>query len=320
MSVGELREIAERLRVRSALITGGPDPIALTDIVFAMRHPGRTEPIGDADDELIAEWKAIREHLVEPELVSGRLDPAGIGSPPTPVDQRGLRPGAVISPLAHCIRGVRDADGKANDPRCVVVHCTGSSLANKSIESAYERSAVDFGLDVYLSRAANAVYPHYLIDFRGAIYATCSEDQRARHAGWSKSGGKEFWTSGAWSAPAWWKSAWPDAETPLDLLPLGVESPNTNSIGVELLIHHQRYTADQYRALGRLLVDLERRYPAIRLDRAPQARLLVGHEDIYPVSGEGGRANAGGGWDPGAHRVNPFFDWSRVWTEVARHR
>ena len=202
---------------------------------------------------------------------------------------------------------------------------------------------VDYAIDVDVDeprslgadRAVNAVAAHAkhagdlilvdfgtattfdVIDFNGAIYATCDEQERGRHAGWLDFGGAGFWTSGAWSPPAWWRAAWPDAATPVDLLPTDAASPNTDSIGIELLIHHQHYTHDQYVALARLIADLATRYPALRPTAAPEAQRLLGHEDVDPRTGEGGRANAGGGWDPGAHRDAPFFDWDRLWAELA---
>ena len=309
-----LQEVTERTTVRALIASGQREPDALTDRVFFIRHPERAGRGLEPDEtELVAEWRQIRDLVIEPELIAGPL-PAVLDGVS---EQAGAPPGAVISALAHCVRGLHERDGRATHPRLVVVHCTGGGPAKDSLATGGRRPAIEFALDVYLRRGPKAVWPHYVIDFNGAIYATCDEQERGRHAGWLDFGGAGFWTSGAWSPPAWWRAAWPDAATPVDLLPTDAASPNTDSIGIELLIHHQHYTHDQYVALARLIADLATRYPALRPTAAPEAQRLLGHEDVDPRTGEGGRANAGGGWDPGAHRDAPFFDWDRLWAELA---
>lgn len=308
-----LREITERTTIRAQLAGGERDPNKLTDAVFAIRHPEHG-PIAVGETALAAEWGAILEHVVEPELMAASQLLDGTGA-----RERGdAPPDAVISPIAHCTRGLRPRDATRNEPRWMVVHCTGSGPAVHSKRSEYRRPALDFALDVYLAAHADAVWPHYVIDFNGAVHAVCDERQRGRHAGWSKLGGGAFWTSGSWTASDWWSSVWSPARTPNDLLPSGASSPNSDSIGVELLVHGQRYTHDQYRGLARLIAELASRYPAMRPARAPQAGVLLGHEDVDPRTGPDGRANAGGGWDPGAHRRDPFFSWQRLWTELSR--
>ena len=123
----------------------------------------------------------------------------------------------------------------------------------------------------------------------------------------------------SWKAPQWWSDVWSrfGAKTPLNLLPPGARSPNSQSIGIELLILPQlAYTDAQYVALARLIQDIQHRY-ALQIPSAPSKQLL-GHEDYTPVTLEGGRADANGGWDPGAHRANPYFSWRRVWSEMQK--
>lgn len=306
-----LREITERTTVRAAIAGGEPRWNVLTDTVFAIRHPNHG-PIAAGDAALAAEWNEIRERIVEPELMTG---PHGLDGP---LDRTGARDGARISAIAHCTRGLRPRDRSVNEPRWMVVHCTGGSPAQHSKRSEFRRPALEFALDVYLAGRDDAVWPHYVIDFNGAVHAVCDELMRGRHAGWAKIGGGAFWTDGGWTPADWWTAAWTPARTPNDLLASGAASPNTHSIGVELLIHEQRYTHDQYRGLARLIADLAARYPAMRPTRAPQGGVLVGHEDVDPRGGPDGRANAGGGWDPGAHRRDPFFSWERVWRELEK--
>jgi hypothetical protein len=154
------------------------------------------------------------------------------------------------------------------------------------------------------------VGPHYVVDFNGTIYVIVDERKVAWHAGWGKERGSIFKTA-AWRAPAWWLAAWGKYgfTSPLQLLPAGTSDPNSASIGIELLITTGRqYTDEQYRALALLIVDIEKRHN-LAIPSAPGLK-LVGHEDYAPHK----RQDSGGGWDPGAHRKNPFFSWSKLWS------
>lgn len=317
----ELREITERTTIRARIAAGERRVEQLTDTIFFIRHPDRVgTQLGDGDHDLVREWKAIRNKVVAPELMTGQLP---LVQHTVETNRTALRDRAVISPFAHCTRGVRDPDKTTNKPKWIVVHCTGPGPAESSEETHFEDPAIDFALKFYLRDDKKAVYPHYVIDFNGAIHATCSEDQRGRHAGWKPIGGAAFWKT--FSAPEWWTKAWAPATSPLDLLPDGLDAPNDDSIGIELMIHHRSYTIDQYRGLGVLIADIATRYPHIRLDGAPRKKLLVGHEDLHPLRRhegdpeDGGRADDGGGWDPGAHREDPFFDWSLAWREIEKN-
>ena len=76
----------------------------------------------------------------------------------------------------------------------------------------------------------------------------------------------------------------------------GRERCNDFSVGIELEgSDHTPYTESQYRQLQRVITVIIRQFPAITPDR------IVGHCDIAP-----GRKS-----DPG-----PYFDWSRVRSEV----
>lgn len=210
----------------------------------------------------------------------------------------------------------------------IVVHTTGSGLAAKAEKNRKGAgrgctTALDCGLEYYGPNGSGG-FPHYLIGYDGAIYATCSEDRIAYHAGWVKEiGGRGAWKPGRWSPPPWWAKVWGADKTPLDLLPPGAAGPNIRSIGVELLgaAGDGEYTEAQYRSLARLVVDVDRRH-GIGIDRAPSPKLL-GHEDLNPLTGQYGRANADGGWDPGAHRragVTPRFSWARLWGLIEQGR
>ena len=224
-------------------------------------------------------------------------------------------------------RGYRTTGPKRKGKvRAVVVHTTGAGLASMAEEHKRGRgrgctTALDCGLEWY-ARPGDGGYPHYLIAYDGTIYCTCTEDRVAGHAGWTKQiGGKAAFSPGRWSAPAWWARVWSPAKSPLDLIPPGAGDPNSQSIGIEVLgpaRFEDGFTDEQYRALARLVVDLDRRH-GIGITRAPSVKLL-GHEDLNPLTVKGGRADAQGGRDPGAHRAKPVFSWPKLWALIEQGR
>jgi N-acetyl-anhydromuramyl-L-alanine amidase AmpD len=248
----------------------------------------------------------------EPEAVRAagpKIGPIHSGViPPPPELRRGVPTGAVLSPLAITLDGLRPGKARKRVTH-VVVHTTGSKQAIDSKKSGWKKPAVSFALAIY--RNPNIVgFPHYVIDFNGTIYAVTDERHVASHAGWGK-GGDAVFKAASWRSPAWWLSVWGSRgfRSPLDLLPSGVTGPNTESIGIELLnTTTQQYTDEQYRALARLIVDIEKRH-GLAISSAPSPKLL-GHEDFSPHT----RADGNGGWDPGAHRKNPRFSWGKLWS------
>lgn len=243
------------------------------------------------------------------------IGPIHTGVAPPPAELRkGVPPDAVLSPLAITLRGLRKAKTRRAKVSQIVVHMTGSGPVSQSKKSGYTKPAIDFALNWYLD--GNGGYPHYVIDFNGTIYATCDERFASAHAGWVHAGGKARFQSASWKAPAWWLAVWGrfGFRSPIDLLPKGMAGPNSGSIGIELLITSKpAFTDAQYRALARLVADIAQRH-SIAIPAAPSPTFL-GHEDYAPIpTEEKGRANAAGGWDPGAHRANPYFSWSRLWS------
>lgn len=304
----------EKAVVAAELLAGKRDLNGLTNKVFFLRHPDRRgTKLGKDDEALKREWLAIRDAFVQPLLLSGpRVGPIHGGS----AVQKSLPPGAVISPLSVSLRGLRASRAaRTGALGAIVVHTTGGGPAARSIKSGYKKPAVEYALDHYLTGKEG--YAHYVIDFNGTIYATASENRQAAHTTWGGAGGPAYFKT--WKAPSWWTSVWNPlgARSPIDLLSSGATYPNQRTIGVELvMLPGYAYTDDQYRSLARLIVDVSRRN-GLAISAAPSTSLL-GHEDFcpYPYKGLGGRENAGGGWDPGAHRDKPYFDWRRVWTEI----
>jgi hypothetical protein len=213
-----------------------------------------------------------------------------------------------VSPLAVG-DGTRRRSGARTLPVYgLCVHTTGSGPATKAKGRA--TTPLRIAMDYYINGREG--FPHYVIDYDGTIHAICDEGHVAWHAGWFTRGGKNRWAS--WTAPAWWSSVWRprNIATPAGLLPPQATDPNSAYIGVELLADASGwgFTNAQYDALARLVVDVFRRH-GVPLSEPPNPRLL-GHEDLEPVD----RANADGGWDPGAHRRVPKFSWPGLWARI----
>lgn len=317
---GVLRRARERFVLLADIRAGQKSEKELTNKIFFLRHPGRQgTAIGRDEPELAREWLEIRDRLVIPLLLTGPyVGPlhAPAGTPVGPELRKGVPADAQLSPLAITLRGLRRAPYPQRATiAAIVVHNTSRGPAGRSKKGGYKRPAVEYALDYYID--GDGGFPHYVVDLNGTVYATCDERRIAHHAGWVHAGGAKLFKT-TWTAPGWWSRVWSKlgVATPLALLAKGAPSPNHRTIGIELIIlPDYTFTAEQYRALARLVVDIQRRNPDVQIPSAP-SRGLLGHEDFAPVTGEGGRADAKGGWDPGAHRENPYFDWQRLWSEI----
>jgi hypothetical protein len=260
----------------------------------------------------------------------GGAAPVSVPQPATPAP---ARPSAPSRPAADEIAsgalpsrfGYRLSGGRRRLPVYgIVVHTTGSGPAIRALANVKQKrgcqTALDCGLKYYYGGGGG--FPHYVIDFEGLVHCTCPENYTAWHAAWTKeTSGRHFWK--AWSPPEWWARVWGKDKTPLDLIPADAGSPNSRHLGIEILgrADSGKDSDAQYQSLARLIVDIDRRH-GLGIDRAPSTKLL-GHEDVNPLTGEGGRANAHGGWDPGAHRVagaTPRFSWERLWSLVEQAR
>lgn len=198
----------------------------------------------------------------------------------------------------------------------VVVHTTGTGIVQAARDA--KRDPLDEALRRY--RRVGGVFPHYVIGTSGRTVQVASEDVIAWHVGIESPQWVQYET-GVWtrrvapSALEAWQDRWPGRQSPLDLLPMdGARRarPNDVSIGVELVPTGSAkytgpgkvYTGEQYQALAELLADI-----AARRGHMP----VLGHEDLEPLD----RWDRGGGWDPGALRADPWFDWRRVTRAVA---
>ena len=324
----------------NALGRKGHEDLDLLYVVFPGSHKQPPWPVSlatiDRDGaSLFSQWGGVAmvKRLVAPGMplaqgLSAPAGPARVSAAPAlssgTVSQGRAASFAIPSPRGFNLRGKKRSAGRKMFG--IVVHTTGSGPATIAETDAEKRaslgcaSAIDCALAIY---ATGEGFPHYVIGYDGATYATCPEDHTAWHAGWTRQmGGRDRWRS--WSAPAWWSRVWGAGRTPIDLLPQGSFSPNSSHFGIELLgaSRSATFTDAQYEALARLVVDIDQRH-GLGIDRAPSPKLL-GHEDLNPLPTEQhGRANARGGWDPGAHRVDgttPTFSWSKLWSLIERRR
>lgn len=114
------------------------------------------------------------------------------------------------------------------------------------------------------------------------------------------------WADGTEPLAKRWRAAWPTMTTPMSLFPDGI--PNNVYLHVELL-ERCPYSPAQYEVLAAWIADIWQRYSLpLSYRAAREAGRLVGHEDVNPLA----RFNKEGGWDPGALREEPRFDWHRV--------
>lgn len=162
--------------------------------------------------------------------------------------------------------------------------------------------------------ASARYHPHYVIGHDGTLVAICDEDVVAWHVGLSQDQ-RELLTDGRWrelvAHPELWDRAWKPhgVLSPAQLWP--GTSPNRAYLGVELvpLAPADRgrdglwFSPAQHHAVAELAADILARHAI-----APVHGCVVGHEDLTPVA----RWDKGGGWDPGARRERPRFDWGRV--------
>jgi hypothetical protein len=146
------------------------------------------------------------------------------------------------------------------------------------------------------------------------LVAICDEDKIALHVGYT-TGEAVLYSEGTWRQkidPKYWDRAWrPEFHSPPRLYPKS--TPNRAFIGLELPPLREprdnglRYTDEQHETVAELAADLFARHGL-----APARRRVVGHEDVNPIP----RWGAGGGWDPGARRERPWFDWDTVYRRL----
>jgi hypothetical protein len=235
------------------------------------------------------------------------------------------------SNLAKQVAG-RQTDIVERTPGGLCFHTTGSGITKKA--RARKLTPIIVALDVYhdMQRGSEGYDwggPAYVMDTDGRLYQIAAEDTRTNHVGSIVEGHdrRDDYLSGRWrtmcsrAAVSCWEQAWPGYLSPQHLF--GSRRANTYYIGCELIpcgdqfgsawtsrSPSLRFSEAQHRACIALAVDV-----AVRWEWPENwwtTPRLVSHEDVGLLD----RSDAGGGWDWGALRLDPYVDFPLIRTEA----
>jgi hypothetical protein len=180
----------------------------------------------------------------------------------------------------------------------IIIHTTGYGAGLRRLKEKHGDNLEAIGKD-YAKRMANILKykGHFLIDHVGVIYQFLPVNEVGWHTGSSKR--RKLKSN---DPPAWWALRWKEYERPTELPSWDGNSPNSVSVGIDLLAHGngaitKEYTRQQYDSLVKLIKAL-----CEDLNIPTEKEYIVGHEDVDPIS----RGTSKGGWDPGN------FDWEHL--------
>lgn len=246
-----------------------------------------------------------------------------------------------IRPNADDFRGARERRAHERVDT-FLVHMTGRSIVRKAIDKGADPT--NFCLRYYARQKSS---PHYLCGYQGEIWQLTDDHLRVNHVGVSlderkayldgrwKRGGKARGERREWLKPITnvalrhWYRQWPMYKSPQHLF--RTRSVNNISVGVEMppctdgrtfvaepFSKGSWHTAAQHTAIALLACDVAERWsfpPGWFMDPrgGPRSPRLPGHEDVDLY----GRSHGGGGWDPGALRDSPRWNWAHVHNMVA---
>lgn len=193
-------------------------------------------------------------------------------------------------------------------PFGLAVHTTGSGIVERAVKRKVDVlwHCAEFYLDIYNDG------PTYVAGWDGKIIQVVDEMTVAWHVGLTTQQ-RDLLESGKWRevVPAHdlWDREWRSdvVKNPLDIC--NKVSPNFAYIGIELpplkdaTSDGLYFTEEQHNAVANLATDIFARHAIV-----PTRRRICGHEDLNPLD----RWDAHGGWDPGARRERPRFNWERV--------
>ncbi len=219
------------------------------------------------------------------------------------------------SPLAIQVGDLHEDPPRSRPVFRLVVHCTGRSIVERALRRGVD--PLEHAIAYYRSAACSC---HYIGGHDGTLVQITADDRRVPHVGVSAAERQLYLsrTRGcsadarlSRSAAQMWHSRWACA-SPQHLF--SGPSANDAYVGIELLPLERRrdnglwYTDEQHELVAGLAEDLRVRHgwPAWPT-QLPCPRLL-GHEDLDAF----GRWDRAGGWDPGALRRLPRFNWSVV--------
>jgi hypothetical protein len=205
----------------------------------------------------------------------------------------------------------------------LVVHTTGRGICEQAMKHGVD--VLEHAVAYYRAAPYSA---HYVIGYDGEIVQITADDRRVPHVGVSAEE-RKLYLSGLWVKERrlavmplkLWRGRWGYGKSPQHLFP--GPSVNGDYVGVELpplrdppIIGRMQglwYTAKQHVAVARLADDLRKRHGWPTFPTQLPCPRLLGHEDLDAF----GRWDKGGGWDPGALRAAPRFDWNLVEGELA---
>lgn len=198
-------------------------------------------------------------------------------------------------------------------------HTSGRTIVERALKKGIK--PIDLALKHYRRTGAC----HFVIDHDGTIYQLLDTEIRGAHVGLG--GWRKHYLSGSWrlrmdvmglSLPlSLWDRRWPGLDSPQHMFP--GKTPNGAYLGVEFLplMHEQKdgtwFSDVQYAAGRQLLLNLacmhgwEKGLLADAESGGGNSRAPA-HEDLTPHS----RWKKRGGWDPGALRLKPRFNWAKV--------
>ena len=325
--------VAEQAIVSEAISAGQRDADDLTNLVFFHRHPDRGGARIDRDEpgfeDLRNEWLAIRDHLVEPLLARAERDDR--------VDHDAAEGGAGILPsgtssvalaASRQWSGPRRPEGWQRSVYGLVVHTMGGSLPCKAVSAGQD--PVQRAVDYYFGSHGT----HYVCGWGGIPGGELLQlaDEMLQANGVGMADQRAAVAAGSWEddLPTGlvdaWHERWPAASDPMALLP-GTRTANAPYIHLEMVAavvpwcddgaglpgavpppmrEGLRYTRAQHDAVAELACDIALRHEWP--DRWWTTSRLLGHEDLAPIN----RHDKVGGWDPGALRAEPWFDWAYV--------
>ena len=257
------------------------------------------------------------------------------------------------SPLARTPSGHdprRGLERLRDATSCYVVHQAGSGIVARALRGGGTGTPAELvdraALEYYTSKPLSA---HYYIGLGGRIWSLTHEAARVSHVGVGPAE-RAAYLSGAWArgerpegrrvrevAPAVvaaWRASWPRYRSPQHLF--SPRSVNDCSVASEMAPAgsyvggqweripgvvpwlRTRHTMPQHLAVAALAVDLAKRHSWPdgwhRDPRGgPRSPRVLGHEDVDLF----GRADRFGGWDPGALREPPRWDWELVHGAIA---
>lgn len=223
-----------------------------------------------------------------------------------------------FSPLATRAAHLALGHGRRQRVVGLAVHTTGSGVLDHA-DDAHE-DPIAWTVRYY---GGAPFHPHYVGGWRGELVAVCDEDAIAYHVGLDADRGDValLRAGGGWDTRIpradLWRAAWAPlgVRAPADLMTYGGRvSANAFFLGLELIPLRPAaragglwFSPEQHELVARLAADVFARYAL-----APSRRALLGHEDLNPLD----RWDAGGGWDPGARRERPRFDWQAVYSRL----